>query len=504
MTSKPIIWMLAALSAVACGKASEPDTPVVPDPGPDIPEVTSSGDLAWSMPEQPDIDVQSYIFPEAPFRYDVRFEYDDTNFPNPERGPYNPVSYAYQNGAIPGLQSVSSMARTRESGCSLMFSLFYLCDFLDSPISDAVLEHIAQHLANVREAGCKTIFRAAYSWYWNASNKTQQEPDAPMILRHIGQLKPIFEEFADIIYVVQMGFVGTYGEFAYTTNVNTTEEKTAIIKAVLDAVPTRRNVAVRTPTIMREALDYAMGTPFKLRDTLTAATAFDGSYKSRLGCFNDCAFVNNNDGGTYGDNVDRTLWRVMSRYVTLGGESCYQGSNTYCECIPSYTNLRTFHWSYLSNHHDIIKIWKSMGCYDDASARVGYRYVLNGAAFEGDFAAGEDLIVRLCLANYGYASLINAHDLEFIVAPADAPAAGTTYKSATDPRIWQGSHYYTHTERFILPEDLVRGRKYNLYVRIADAEPTLHDRPEYCIRFADKGIWNAEIGANLITTFTAE
>lgn len=504
-TLLPYTLLLAAafLCAPACQNKIDPEPP-----GPEEPEVIEyvlpKGDLCWGMPEQDDVTVQEYIAPEAPFHYDVSFTYDDTNFPNPERGPYNPISYAYQNGGVPSLASVSSMQRQRESGCSLMFTLYYLCDFLNAPISETVLQHMGDHLARVREAGCKTIVRCAYSWYWNSSNKTQQEPDAEMILRHIEQIKPIFQEYADVIYVVQMGFVGCYGEFAYTTNVNTNKEKGAIIKAVLDAVPARRNVAVRTPEIMRNALSYANGTTFKLRDTLSAATAFDGSYRSRIGCFNDCAFVNGNDGGTYDDNVDRALWHITSRYVTLGGESCYQGDDTYCECKPSYANLRTFHWSYLSNHHDIIKVWKRMGCYDDASVRVGYRFVLNGASFEGDWSAGEDMIVHLCLANYGYASLINAHTLEFIIAPEEDPSAAVVYTSAKDPRTWQGSHYYTYSERIMLPENLVPGRRYTLSVRIADAEPTLHDRPEYCIRFANKGVWNAEDGSNLITTFTAE
>lgn len=450
------------------------------------------------------MNVQAYVTPAPPFRYDVSFEYDPENFANPERGPYHPVSYAYQKGTIPSLASVSSMRRAREEGCSLMFSHFYLCDFLNSVISDEVLAHIDQHLDNVREAGCKTVLRVAYSWYYDSSDKTQQEPDADLILTHIGQLRPLFQKHADIIYVVQMGFVGTYGEFAYTSNVNSKEEKCEIIKAVLDAVPASRNVAVRTPVIMRNALEYITGAPIKLKDTLTVENAFDGSYKARLGCFNDCAFVNANDGGTYKDNVDRTMWRVISRYVTLGGESCYQGSNTYCECIPSYDNLRTFHWSYLSNHHDIVKVWKNMGCYDDASCRVGYRFVMNGAAFEGDFAAGEDLIIRLCLANYGFASLINPHKLEFIIAPEDNPEDAVVYTSERDPRTFQGSHYYTVAERFRLPDNLVPGKEYKLYIRIADSEPSLHDRPEYCVRFANKGVWDVSNGANLITTFTAE
>lgn len=497
----PAIAAMMLLVTLSCDKQEQKED--VTDTG--SKDVTIAGDSAsWAMPEQADVDVQSYIVPEPPFKYDVTFEYDPSNFPNPERGPYNPISYSYINGNIPSLASVSDMVRTRESGCSLMFSHFYLCDFLDSVISEEVLSHIRRHFARVREAGCKTIVRFAYSWYWNSNDKTQQEPDAEIILAQIAQLKPIFQEYSDIIYVMQMGFVGTYGEWAFTTNVNTRAERSQIVKAVLDALPSNRQVALRTPTHMRATLSDLSGKAYKIRDSVTLATAFDGSYASRLACFNDCAFVNNSDGGTYADNADRLHWSTISNYVILGGESCYVGEKTYCQCIPSYKNLRTFHWSYLSNHHDIIKIWKEQGCYEDASARVGYRFVLNGAAFDGDFSAGSKFSVKLCFANYGFASLINPHDLEFVVRSTEDTSEEYVFKSATDPRYWQGSHYYVYTESITLPDELKSGTGYSLNIRIADSEPGLHDRPEYSVRFANKNVWDASTGCNRIGTFTAK
>lgn len=496
-----IVAAVMLMLPLSCRKTVQEGT--APDTG--SKDITIAGDNAsWAMPEQKDVDVQSYIAPAAPFSYDVTYEYDPANFSNPERGPYNPISYSYINGNIPSLASVSDMVKTRESGCSLMFSHFYLCDFLDSVIPEEVLAHIRNHFARVREAGCKTIVRFAYSWYWNANDKTQQEPDAEIILAQIAQLKPIFQEYADIIYVMQMGFVGTYGEWAYTSNVTTRAERSQIVKAVLDALPPTRQVAMRTPTHMRATLSDLTGKAYKLRDTITLGTAFDGSYASRLACFNDCAFVNYNDGGTYADAADRLHWKTISNYVILGGESCFVGEDTYCQCIPSYENLRTFHWSYLSNHHDIIKIWKEKGCYEDASARVGYRFVLNGASFKGDFKAGSEFTVKLCCANYGFASLINPHTLEFVIRGTEGSAEQFVITSRTDPRYWQGSHYFTHTEKIVLPEGLKAGGEYSLSIRIADSEPTLHDRPEYCVRFANKDVWDAGSGCNILGKFTAK
>ena len=485
------------LAAASCGKEKNGDGTGAVNAG------LFQTDSSWLMPSQESIVVQNYLAPSAPFPYDVTYEYDSTNFPNPERGPYNPLSFDYYNGSIPGDASVTSMAKTRQNGCSLVFFLFYLRDFLESPISEAALQHINRQFDKLREAGCKAIVRFAYCW--DSNSKYVQEPYADVILGHIEQLKPIFQQHADVIHVVQMGFVGTYGEWAYVTRVTKRSERSDIVKAVLDALPEKRMVALRTPTHMRNTIADVNGlSKVTLKDTLTAEEAFTGTYKARLACFNDCAFVNSNDGGTYADEVDRAMWKSISNYVLLGGESCYQGRTSYCECLKSYENLIAFHWSYLSNHHDIIKIWKELGCYDDASCRVGYRFVLNGAAFEGEFAAGKKLTLRYCLGNYGFASLINPHNIEYVITGVDEPSEKYVIKSEFDPRLWKGSHFYTRNEEITLPAGLKAGLRYDFNIAITDPEPTLHDNPAYSIRFANTGVWNDETGLNRMATFTAK
>lgn len=489
--------------AVSC-QTKLPDTPEEPE-NPEEPEAPADPAYGIPLPEEKDATIQQYSAPEPPFEYDETYAYDPTDFPNPERGPYSARSYSYRNGDIPKVATAADMAATRAQGTSLIFTFFYLCDFLETPINDAVLAHMRQHFINLRESGCKTVLRCAYCWEGGPNSPNVQEPTIDIILGHIKQMEPIVREFSDVIYVWQAGFVGTYGEWAYTTNIKTDAERAAVIKAMLDALPNTRMIAIRTPNHKRKVLKIIEGVEkFTVSDTITRETAFDGSYRSRISAFNDCAFVNENDGGTYSGKYDRLYVATESNYVMNGGESCYQGDNTYCECKPAYSNLRQFHWQYLSNHHDIVNVWKEMGCFEDASARVGYRFVLAGAAFDSDFRAGSDLTIDICLTNYGWGSLINPHQLEFIVANDSNPSEKYVFVSEKDPREWKGCTWYTHSERVILPETLKPGAKYNLYINIADSEPTLHDRADYSIRFANKNIWEPATGYNLLTTFTAK
>lgn len=499
-----VVTVLASF-LLSCGKEPVP-VPGVIKPGNDI---TSELDEMFvsrqiPQPKETKVPVEHFIAPEPPFPYDVVYVQDETNFTNPERGPYFNVAYSFYEGNVPEVASVERMASARKDGTSLVFTFLYLCDYVDREIlADDVLKLMKEHFINLRQSGCKAVFRIAYSWNdkWPI-----QEPPADIIVSHINQLKPIFQEFGDVIYVMQAGLIGTYGEWAYTTNVKSDADHAKVVKALLDALPENRTVAIRTPSWKRRLLKEFNGDGKTVteKDSITVDDAFGTSYKARMAIHNDCAFVNGNDGGTFGGTSDRFYVRTEANYTPYGGESCYQNDNTYCECVPSYSNLRTYHWSYLSNHYAIRELWQNEGCYNDASSRVGYRFILNGAAFHGTFAADEDFGISLCLSNYGFASLVNKRKMEFVIVNQNNPSEKYIYPLDKDPREWQGGKAYVFTERIVLPANLSQGSEYNLYLNLPDESPYLYGKPEYSVRFANKHIWDGKTGYNLIASFKAE
>ena len=73
------------------------------------------------------------------------------------------------------------------------------------------------------------------------------EPDAPLsvILQHLDQLKPILQENKDVIAVLQAGFIGSWGEWYYTTNnLNNDAARKTIIDKILEVLPAERTVQV--------------------------------------------------------------------------------------------------------------------------------------------------------------------------------------------------------------------------------------------------------------------
>ena len=51
---------------------------------------------------------------------------------------------------------------------------------------------------------------------------------------------------------------------------------------------------------------------------------------------------------------------------------------------------------------------------------------------------------------------------------------------------------------------LKKGESYTLFINLPDIAPTLHDNPDFSVRFANKGVWDSLTGYNRVASFIAE
>lgn len=440
---------------------------------------------------------------EGPFDYDVTFVEDESNFCNPERGLYVPNIKYFRNGRMPVASTVESLRALRSGGKTFSYSEFYVMDYVYKDFSPEVLQFIRDNFEVHRDAGVKTIVRFAYS---DGYDESDHPWDAPLeqTLRHVEQLKPIFQEYEDVIYVVQYGFVGSWGEGYYTDNYGmnprTDEDywpRRQLMDALLDAVPESRQVAVRYPLYKRGILGMALG------DTITAETAFSASKVARVAAFNDCFVSAADDVGTYKAAGDREMWAIETNYVSMGGETC-AAPQQFCNCEKTYANLEKYHWTYLNEAYNkkTHNVWKSEGCYDDIVKRLGYRLVLRGAAFDGKFTSGGKLTVKLHIDNIGFASIINRRPMQWVIVNVADDSDRHVIPSPKDPREWKGSHEYYYYETITLPQ-LKSGATYKLALELPDAAPTLSGKPEFSVRLASEGVWEEDTGLNVLTRFKA-
>ena len=461
------IFLLAAivpLVAVSCGK--NPDNP---GPGPE---------------------------PEPEAKLDtVSYKPSDENFPNPERGFYRAAEVSKADGK--GMTE-STMKADRLKGRTLYLLEFHLTDYVATDISEEYLQTIRAKFSSLRVGGAKCVLRFCYS---NGYDEKDKPWDATLdqALRHIAQLKPLLQEFYDVIMVVQAGFIGSWGEWYYTENFTDNASRKTLVDALLEAVPADRQIELRTPAYKMKLYGYA------LADTLTKAEAHQPTAKARLGGHNDCYVSSANDVGTYNGPSDRKYWGAESLYTIMGGESCELTAYCHCEGTDKYNgalkDLAINHFTYinLGYHPKVIQRWREEGCMEEIEKRLGYRYVLTEGLFTKKAEAGKAFEVQLKLRNEGFSPAQNPRDAELVLCDASGKAL-KTWPLNSDPRFWMPGQETTINQTITLPDGISGAM--TLHLNLPDPCETLHNNPMFSIRLANEETWDESTGYNLLYRFT--
>ena len=460
---KKYLFHIGLLLALFACTPDKPDQPVAPDP-----------------PVQEEVSV-----PDDEPMVTVTFPPAEGAVTNPERGHYYPRDFFNKTSALKS----SEVKAKRLEGITLWYLGFYLTNFMKGDISSTFLEKIQTSLDALREGGAKCVLRFAYSdGYTEGTPMNNEDPEVSVVLRHVEQIKPILQKNEDVIFVMQAGFVGTWGEWYYTGHFNFQPSSDAdyqprkqLTEALLKALPTSRQVALRTPQFKMRM--YGLS----LKDTLTAKTAHDGSTKSRLAGHNDCFGAAADDYGTFDqEQGDREFWKRDTRYTIMGGETC--GVSQYCTCPASLKDVEDYHWTYLNiaYNSDVLKRWKTSGCYDEIINRLGYRLVMKELDRSEKVAAGRNCWLTFRLENTGFAAPMNSRDAILVWKTSSGKLEETKLK--VDPRTW---HPGVHTFSASFTPSTANG---TLYLKLSD--PLLRDRPEYSIALANQNVFDSSTGLN--------
>ncbi len=401
----------------------------------------------------------------------------DAVITNPERGMYMQVTARGQAEPL----DADRLAALRDGHMTLILRLYYLNEFRDKPIDDARLELIADDLSTVRDAGIKCLLRFAY-------NERIGDPDAPIdvVLGHMEQLKPILSANADVIAVVQAGFVGSWGEWHASTNdLREPENAQRIIAAWLDILPASRYVQVRTPLIKQMLVETDA--------TLAEDEAYTDSPRARIAHHNDCFLATDTDMGTYQDiPAEKAYLEQETRFLPMGGETCHVSE--YNAEDNARKELKRFHWSYLHRdyHPDVIGAWRDSGFLEEVKKHLGYRLVLEEAASLAEVDAGAILDVSLKLSNRGWAAPYNPRSVELVLR---SKSDGSLHHAAldADPRWWMPGQAVEIEQGLLVRQDTPPG-EYDLLLWLPDPEPALRSRPEYAVRLANEGLWDEHAG----------
>lgn len=443
--------------------------------------------------DKPDVNSDEYKYKDLNH---IAYAEMEKAFPNPERGYYFVDSF-HSAGDSP--TSMNALTSNRKLNRTIVYHGYYLTDYMESDIAPEYLDLVRKNMQVLREGGAKCIVRFAYKDNEAETNKPW-DASPEWVARHIEQVKPILQEYGDVILCYQAGYVGVWGEWYYTDHFvsgpQTPEEhalRKQVADAMLDALPSDRQVALRTPMFARMmyAKDYT--------DTLTLATAHSGSPLSRIAAFNDCFGASANDQGTFAGSESREFWKKNTRYVLMGGETC--AISNFCTCEASLKDMEDYHWTYLNSEYNtkVISRWRKNGCYNEIERRLGYRLALSDVYHTPAAVAGEAFRIVLKIDNTGFSAPINPRAAEFVLV--DGKGRKTVFEMKdVDPRYWFAGETVTLDRTVNIPSEA--SGECTLYLNLPDPEPTLHDNPLFSIRLANEDIWDEASGYNKVATFT--
>ena len=455
----------------------------------------------------------------------INYTPDNTTiFKNPERGYTEELSKKVSDNSphiIAGHESFFSetginseterpIARPTET---LVMVLYNLQNYRDKALTQDMLDGFDDDMQALRNVGFKCVLRFAYT----ESEKDKNDAGLARVQQHIGQLASHIKDNSDVIYALEAGFVGVWGEWYYskyfgdqTQSMNA--DRIAVIDTLLKILPEDRFLLVRYPQIKTEYL-AAKGIDTK---ALTASEAYNGSIKARIGCHND-AFLNTyGDNGTYAsknksdDPKVRQYIADETLYVPNGGETNVEDDDdeypnwSYKVFKKAEEEMSKYHWSFCGESyakemtvkwHDTASVTDpSMSIFDQLNCKMGYRYQLNSATLPESGQAGSQARFQFSITNTGYAPLYNFRRAQVVLKSSN----GTVYPIdlASDPRTWKPNGAVTNIDEYLtIPADVPAGT-YQLYLAMPDTSSKLKDDPRFAIRFANQNIRESSTGLN--------
>ena len=464
-----------------------------------------------------------------------------TSFPNPERGlapcidPPWPSSITWDLKSCDGYNwtawtaplNTDSLNAWRNRGFSVVMIRYHIAEFRNTELSGPFLDRLNADFETARKTGFKIIPRFVYNWPMGG-------PDAPLdnVLKHIGQLKPVFKQNVDVTCFVDFGFIGCWGEQHHSCNglvdgmLTPNNNSWQILDSLFAAVPSERMITLRYPFWK---FRYFGSNDDKPTIPVNEIEAYTGIKKARWAHHDDCLVCGEWNVGTWNTsrNNAQEIINFLSednRFVFQGGEPGDPGTDDTPTdddkdgyVFPNHTSCERMRWILEKEHWSILNAsygenfqngaysdWRKNGCMDEIARKLGYRFRLTEAQIPETAQPGSLFKMSFTIHNDGWASPHNPRGLAIVLRNKKTGRLNQIVITdgnnippdhANDPRFWDGGKSITVNVTVKLPTDLESG-DYEVLLNLPDPYPSLNNRPEYSIRLANKDSWDEVTGYN--------
>lgn len=390
--------------------------------------------------------------------------------------------------------------------------------------------------------------------------------DKNWIQFHIWQLKPIFQEFEDIIMCVKTGMLGPWGEQHSSPEAQSVDAYKVLLDAYLDAVPVSRALLTHAGGFLAW-YNETYGTTYTFTNIDTMPTPSKDSREGRFGFFNDSyaagswgdngslsegnPMIHNKYGNSTYDRYKVVKWFNKQNQIFQGEGGI--GNNVFGTMPGAILEAQQLQTTALNMRHGRYNRWNSFiyneinvtkpvqfpaneeelsrgaftgeiktaifdPVYDGKTGleyirdRMGYRMVLREAKVSEFVKQNGTLVFEGKIQNVGFGNVVNKKKVSVILKSKDGSRSFMTATNL-DARDWLNDDNGNGR-----PDNTAAWRELNFSINMEtfgsvpggefDIFMKINDPKEQStnkrsIRFANKGdIWNASLGANLIGSTT--
>lgn len=386
----------------------------------------------------------------------------------------------------------------------------YLTEFWDvDAISEAGLKNIQILFDGLREHNVKAILRFAYSRDNGVigNGHSGQNPPYSRIMKHLDQLKPLIQTNWDVVAVVEVGLLGTWGEWTPRFSI---AENNNIAKKMFNIIPEGYGMVVRY---------------IDIRNNL--ASALTSAQMNYIGFCNDYFTTGLKNCGSSdwcmnSSDYNHVAEKSFSFYMR--GEIPYNegppwGFDILMDPEVVLKVLKDHHYSAMDitqNFKDNITYWKSQIVFpaklkrnniffdehyfieeetQQVVPRTFYQFVRDHLGYRLNIMKnpllrkeGNELAFDIKLTNTGFATVLNPKPVYLVLINESNQIAKEFELTDVSPRNWQPwergkpTELLTHTIAGKMPADL--SGKFKVGIWIPDSQESIRNNPAYCIKFA--------------------
>jgi hypothetical protein len=376
-----------------------------------------------------------------------------------------------------------------------------------APLSDQMLAALEAGIAAYDGTGTRLLIRFVYHM-----GPPGVETPINLILTHIDQLAPILIKHRDLIFALQAGFLGDWGQW-YNN-------------AIATVPPLFGNFSADTEKLLIDKeLSHFKGTfPILLPwvDALLTYTGGTTNFADGLGLSDDDyvsganpPFWARNTGNVSPAQAMTYAAQVAATGVFTGEFDAFYPTGQSCPALDAESyrfHLQSVSMNDITSPMGVGALLQSNGCATTFLSKVGTRIALQQASLIGNSSPGDQLVASLTLVNAGYGRVIRPRPATLVFS-SNGNVVGQVAISLQDldlRNLASASPPVPKTFQFrvTLPSTLPSGRQVSLALLLPDPGPSLTAQPAYALPLnsldgSGRAIFDATTGYNTIGSFTS-